>query len=106
MDWNQLQNPIVSRRDHQFKIKFRKQKPDLGNFSFLNRTTNDWNNLPVRGFGESPLQENKLKDIGSKVKGFPSSNQFVKISCNCHRTNYPIVDTQIRTYILLAFCTI
>lgn len=44
-------------------------KTDVGNSSFLNRTNNNWNNLPVRAFGESPVQGNNirfhLKNVGN-----------------------------------------
>jgi hypothetical protein len=35
----------LSRVDHNWKIRARKQRPDVGKFSFVNRTIIDWNQL-------------------------------------------------------------
>jgi hypothetical protein len=35
----------LSRDDHYWKIRARKQRTDVGKFSFVNRTTADWNQL-------------------------------------------------------------
>ncbi|KAJ4451170.1 hypothetical protein ANN_02612, partial [Periplaneta americana] len=50
-----LEKPTYyGRNDHDFKIKCRKQKTDVGKFSFLNRTINDWNDLPAAVFEGCP----------------------------------------------------
>jgi hypothetical protein len=35
----------LSRVDHNWKIRARKQRTDVGKFSFVNRTITDWNHL-------------------------------------------------------------
>jgi hypothetical protein len=35
----------LSRVDHNWKIRARKQRTDVGKFSFVNRTITDWNQL-------------------------------------------------------------
>ena len=47
-----LQAPsYLSRIDHHWKIRTRKQRTDIGKYSFVNRSITDWNQLPevVRG---------------------------------------------------------
>jgi hypothetical protein len=45
----------LSRDDHYWKIRARKGK-DTGKFSFVNRTTVDWNQLPEGVTGFSPAK--------------------------------------------------
>jgi hypothetical protein len=43
---DRLQSPSsLSRVDHNWKIRARKQRKDVGKFSFVNRTITDWNQL-------------------------------------------------------------
>jgi hypothetical protein len=54
-----LQVPhYLSRNDHYWKIRARKQRKDVGKFSFVNtsRTTADWNQLPEEVFGLPPAK--------------------------------------------------
>ena len=37
----------MSRVDHVQKIRDRKQRMDIGNYSFVNRTIKNWNQLPA-----------------------------------------------------------
>jgi hypothetical protein len=37
----------LSRADHNKKIRNRGQKTDIGKYSFVNRTTEHWNQLPA-----------------------------------------------------------
>jgi hypothetical protein len=37
----------LSREDHNRKIRSRKQRTDIGKYSFVNRTTINWNQLPA-----------------------------------------------------------
>jgi hypothetical protein len=49
-----LQVPhYLSRDDRYWKIRARKQRTDIGKFSFVNRTIADWNHLPE---GFSPVK--------------------------------------------------
>jgi hypothetical protein len=52
---HRLQVPnYLGRDDHYWKIRARKQRTDVGKFSFVKRTTADWNQLPVELFGFPP----------------------------------------------------
>ena len=43
---DRLQAPsCLSRVDHNWKIRARKQRTDVGKYSFVNRTITDWNQL-------------------------------------------------------------
>jgi hypothetical protein len=51
---DRLQAPYYwSRVDHCWKIMSRKIRTDVGKFSFVNRTTADWNRLPEGTIGTS-----------------------------------------------------
>ena len=46
-----LQRPhYLSRVDHERKIRSRRQRTDIGKYSFVNRTIQDWNQLPAEVF--------------------------------------------------------
>jgi hypothetical protein len=42
-----------SRVDHCWKIRARKQRTDIGKYSFVNRSISDWNKLPEVAIGTS-----------------------------------------------------
>jgi hypothetical protein len=42
-----LKSCYLSRDDHGRKIRSRKQRTDVGKYSFVNRTIKDWNHLPA-----------------------------------------------------------
>jgi hypothetical protein len=46
----------LSRDDHYWKIRARKQRIDAGKFSFASRTIADWNQLPEGVIGLSPVK--------------------------------------------------
>jgi len=47
---DRLQVPsYLSRVDHLWKIRARKQRTDIGKYSFVNRSITDWNQLPEGG---------------------------------------------------------
>ena len=49
---DRLQAPsYLSRVDHKWKIRARKQRTDVGKYSFVNRTITDWNQLPEGEIG-------------------------------------------------------
>jgi len=43
----------ISRVDHYWKIKARKQRTDIGKYSFVNRSITNWNKLPEGAIGTS-----------------------------------------------------
>jgi hypothetical protein len=45
---DRLQRPhYLSRVDHEWKIRSRRQRTDIGKYSFVNRTIQHWNQLPA-----------------------------------------------------------
>jgi hypothetical protein len=51
---NMLQAPsYLSRVDHHWKIGARKQRTDIGKYSFENRSITDWNQLSEGAIGTS-----------------------------------------------------
>jgi hypothetical protein len=51
---DRLQGPsYLSRVNHHWKIRARKQRRDIGKYSFVNRSITDWNQLPERAIGTS-----------------------------------------------------
>jgi len=49
---DRLQAPsYLSRVHHYWKIRARKQRTDIGKYSFVNRTITDWNKLPEGAIG-------------------------------------------------------
>ena len=51
----------LSRVDHERKIRSRRQRTDIGKYSFVNRTIEDWNQLPAEVLGTLPCKQNTLK---------------------------------------------
>ena len=50
--WKAIRNRLLkpcylSREDHNRKIRTRKQRTDVGKYSFVNRTVKNWNQLPA-----------------------------------------------------------
>jgi hypothetical protein len=46
----------LSRVDHDWKIIRKKQKMDIGKYSFVNRTVHHWNQLPAEALGTLPCK--------------------------------------------------
>jgi hypothetical protein len=51
----------LSRVDHERKIRSRRQRTDRGKYSFVNKTIQDWNQLPAEVLGTLPCKPNTLK---------------------------------------------
>jgi hypothetical protein len=58
----------MSRGDHSRKIRASKVKTDVGKFSFVNRTIADWNRLPERTIGISPVKTHIFRKRVREVK--------------------------------------
>ena len=59
---DRLKQPhYLSRIDHGRKIRSRRQRTDIGKYSFVNRTIQDWNQLPADVLGTLPGKINTLK---------------------------------------------
>jgi hypothetical protein len=51
----------LSRDDRSWKVRSRKQRTDVGKYSFVNRTIKDWNSLPAGILASFPCQLNTFK---------------------------------------------
>ena len=59
---DRLQRPhYLSRVDHERKIRSRKHRADIRKYSFVNRTIQNWNQLPAEVLGTLPCKPNTLK---------------------------------------------
>ena len=66
---DRLQAPsYLSRVNHYWKIRARKQRTDIGKYSFVNRSITDWNKLPVGAIGTSHGKTITFKTSVRKVK--------------------------------------
>ena len=57
----------LSRVDHERKISIRRQRTDIGKFSFVNRTIQHWNQLPAEVLGILPCKPITFKKRVRKV---------------------------------------
>jgi hypothetical protein len=65
---DRLQRPYyLSRVDLDRKIRSRKQKTDIGKYSFVNRTIQIWNQLPVDALGTLSYKSSNFRKMGRKV---------------------------------------
>ena len=65
---DRLQMPsYLCRVDHYRKIRARKQRTDIGKYSFVNRTITDWNKLPAEALGTSPCKPHIFRNRVRKV---------------------------------------
>jgi len=59
---DRLQRPkYLSRIDHKWKIRNRRQRTDIGIYSFVNRTIQLWNRLPVEILGTLPCKPSAFR---------------------------------------------
>ena len=66
---DRLQAPsYLSRVDHHWKIRARKQRTDIGKYSFVNRSITDWNQLPEWASGTSHGKTHIFKTRVRKVQ--------------------------------------
>ena len=65
---DRLERPhYLSRVDHERKIRSRRQRTDIGKYSFLNRTIQHWNQLPAEVLGTLPCKPITFKKRARKV---------------------------------------
>ena len=66
---DRLQAPsYLSRVDHYWKIRARKQRIEIGKYSFVNRSITDWNLLPEGAIGTTHSKAHIFKMRVRKVK--------------------------------------
>jgi hypothetical protein len=59
---DRLERPhYLSRVDHNHKIRCRRQKTDVGKYSFVNRTIEDWNQLPAEMLDSLPCSSTTFR---------------------------------------------
>jgi len=71
---DRLQRPNYwSRVVHDYKIRIRRQRADIRKYSFVNRTIQLWNKLPMNAFGTFPSKPStcrkRVRKVISEVKG-------------------------------------
>ena len=65
---DRLERPhYLSRVDHERKIRSRRQRTDIGKYSFVNRTIQHWNKLPAEVLGILPSKPIIFKKRVRKV---------------------------------------
>ena len=65
---DKLQRPHYLRRvDHERKIRSRRQRTDIGKYFLVNRTIQDWNQLPAEVLGTLPCKLKTLKKRARKA---------------------------------------
>jgi len=69
----------LSREDHNRKIRTRKQRTDVGEFSFINRTIKSCNQLPAGLLVSFP---HKLNTIRKRVKNVVTS-KGIQVGIEC-----------------------
>jgi hypothetical protein len=74
--WKEIGNRLfepcyLNRGDHNLKIRTRKQRTDVGKYSFVNRTIKSWNHLPASLLASFPC---KLNTFRKRVKNAINSS--------------------------------
>ena len=63
-----LQRPCcLSRVDHNWKIRNRRQRTDIGKYSFVNSNIRPWNKLPMKVLGNFPSKLSTFRERVRKV---------------------------------------
>jgi hypothetical protein len=71
--WKDIGNRVLvpyyrSRADHFWKIRDRMTRTDVGKFSFVNRTTAEWNQLTEGAIGTYTIRTHTFRKRVRKVK--------------------------------------
>jgi len=69
----------LSREDHNRKFRTRKQRTDVGKYSFVNRTIKSWNQLPAGLLASIPC---KLNTFRKRFKNVVTS-KGVQVGTEC-----------------------
>ena len=82
---NRLLKPCYLRRDnHNRKIRTKKQRTDVGKYSFVNRTVKSWNQLPASLLESFPC---KLITFRKKVKNVVTS-KGTEVGIECKQVKW------------------
>jgi len=68
--WGTGLESYLSREDHNWKIRTKKQRTDVGTYSFINKTIKNWNQLPAGLLASFPC---KLNTFRKRVKNVVTS---------------------------------
>jgi hypothetical protein len=63
--WQDSESSYLSSVDHDWKIKNRRQRTDIGKYSFVYRTIQLWNKLPMNVLGTFP---SKTRNFRKRVR--------------------------------------
>jgi len=74
-----LKPRYLSREDHNRKIRTRKQRTDVGKYSFVNGTVKSWNQLPAGLLASFPC---KLNMFRKRVKNVVTS-KGIQVGVEC-----------------------
>jgi hypothetical protein len=58
----------MSTVDHVRKIRDRKQRTDIGKYSFVNRTVKNWNELPAEALLTFPSKPKIFRELGKQLQ--------------------------------------
>jgi hypothetical protein len=64
----------LSRDDHNWKIRTRKQRTDVGKYAFVNRTIKSWKQLPAGLLASFPCKLNTFRERVSYKQGSSSGD--------------------------------
>jgi len=65
---DRLRRPFyLSRADHVPKIRDRKQRTDIGKYSFVNKTIKNWNQLHTKALGIFPCKPKIFRELGNQL---------------------------------------
>jgi hypothetical protein len=77
---DRLETPCyLSRGDHGKKIRSRRQRTDIGKYSFVNRTMQFWNQLPEDALGTLSCKPSSYKKSDREMKKIRLSDSGVEI---------------------------
>ena len=78
---DRLRRPCyLSSVNHDWKVRNRRQKTDIGKYSFVNRAIQLWNKLPVNAVGSFTFKlsafKKRVRKVMSKMKGIRSEEEI------------------------------
>ena len=79
LQWSHYMNKV----DDETKIRNRRQRTDMGKYSFVNRTIQHWNQLPAEALGTIPSKTIIFKKRVIKVIIFLISELYRSMYCLC-----------------------
>jgi hypothetical protein len=84
---DRLQRPnYLSKIEHDWKIRNRRQRTDIGKYSFVNRTIRLWNRLPAEILGTLPCKprafRKKVRKVINVVNYLKSAVNWIEVKWN------------------------